>query len=304
MKACQLVVSLHGTWMHWTHRIERKFSWMAIPGLFRILVMLQALVFIVFMVRSAQSREAGEQFIGFLSFDKGLVLQGEVWRLVSFVFVPATMHVIFTICALLIKWMIGNSLEELFGAFWVTVFIGATMLGIVLGLWFQNMSLPVDPLIPKQLQEQVLASSGVGRIAPILLDSALTLLFGVTHPRYRFLIYGIIPVSAWVLAVIAGGNLVWLAVTSPLLHLPILGSVIPFLVYAVPKLYSFYLLKNRVWEARRARAENSLPASDYFSKCHVCGRTDASNPELNFRIAEDGTEYCQEHLSRGAGSQD
>lgn len=33
-----------------------------------------------------------------------------------------------------------------------------------------------------------------------------------------------------------------------------------------------------------------------FHRCHVCGRTEVTNPDLVFRVAADGEEYCQDHL--------
>jgi hypothetical protein len=30
----------------------------------------------------------------------------------------------------------------------------------------------------------------------------------------------------------------------------------------------------------------------------VCGRTEISDPELDFRMAADGEEYCEDHLPK------
>ena len=38
--------------------------------------------------------------------------------------------------------------------------------------------------------------------------------------------------------------------------------------------------------------------ADALHTCHVCGRTDAEHPALEFRVAADGEEYCNEHLPR------
>jgi hypothetical protein len=33
-----------------------------------------------------------------------------------------------------------------------------------------------------------------------------------------------------------------------------------------------------------------------FHRCEKCGRTEVSDPDLEFRMAEDGMEYCGDHL--------
>jgi hypothetical protein len=43
-------------------------------------------------------------------------------------------------------------------------------------------------------------------------------------------------------------------------------------------------------------AAKGKPA-DGFHRCEVCGRTEISNPELDFRVGPDGKEYCDEHTT-------
>jgi len=44
---------------------------------------------------------------------------------------------------------------------------------------------------------------------------------------------------------------------------------------------------------------NKLPESEAFHRCATCGKTDASDPALEFRVGTDGEEYCEEHLPGG-----
>ena len=55
------------------------------------------------------------------------------------------------------------------------------------------------------------------------------------------------------------------------------------------------------WGRRRAfqgmvKERTEVEVSTGFHRCHVCGRTEVTNPDLAFRIASDGEEYCQTHL--------
>ena len=60
------------------NRMERRFGWMAFPGFLRFYAILHAMVYVLQVLRPD---------IGFLlEFDRDLILQGEVWRLVTFLF--------------------------------------------------------------------------------------------------------------------------------------------------------------------------------------------------------------------------
>jgi len=49
--------------------------------------------------------------------------------------------------------------------------------------------------------------------------------------------------------------------------------------------------------ARRRRFEGQAkPEAESLHKCAVCGRTELTEPDLEFRVARDGEEYCMEHL--------
>jgi hypothetical protein len=39
-----------------------------------------------------------------------------------------------------------------------------------------------------------------------------------------------------------------------------------------------------------------LDEDESFHHCKTCGRTEVSDPELEFRMAADGEEYCTDHL--------
>ncbi|MGL5019796.1 MAG: rhomboid family intramembrane serine protease, partial [Luteolibacter sp.] len=43
-------------------------------------------------------------------------------------------------------------------------------------------------------------------------------------------------------------------------------------------------------------------AAEAFHTCAVCGKTDLSDPRLEFRIGTDGEDYCVDHLPQGDGA--
>jgi hypothetical protein len=42
--------------------------------------------------------------------------------------------------------------------------------------------------------------------------------------------------------------------------------------------------------------KNKLSEEGSFHRCAACGETELTDPDLEFRMAEDGKEYCEHHL--------
>ena len=64
-------------------RLERRFGWIAIPGVVKVIVAFQALIWVLNMFRDNDLI-----FHLLLYLDKDLILSGQVWRLFSFILIP------------------------------------------------------------------------------------------------------------------------------------------------------------------------------------------------------------------------
>jgi hypothetical protein len=49
---------------------------------------------------------------------------------------------------------------------------------------------------------------------------------------------------------------------------------------------------------RRRKLASKTPGEDTLHRCAVCKRTEKDDPDLEFRVAGDGEEYCLDHLPR------
>ena len=90
-------------------RLERRFGRWAIPNLTWYLVGLGGLVFALDLARPG--------FTSLLMLDPELVLRGQVWRLITYLFIPPEASVVFILFALYFTWLFGTSLESEWGAF-------------------------------------------------------------------------------------------------------------------------------------------------------------------------------------------
>ena len=66
--------------MTWLDKLERRIGFLAIPGLLRYVGFLTALVFVLEKVNPG--------YLNLLDLDPVAVVHGEVWRLVTYIFIP------------------------------------------------------------------------------------------------------------------------------------------------------------------------------------------------------------------------
>ncbi len=281
--------------MRLLNTLERKCPWLAIPHLLSVIVAFQVLVFLLLHLQHPMDATA---FYLKLELDGQKILQGEVWRLVSFLILPPSLGVIGMLFATTMLMFTGSVLEREWGSFRVTIwyFLTALLLGlaVVLQAWWQSRaSTGVASL------EAFLAASSSGPFpeGSRIMTALLSMLLGLKAPQLIIRLFFIIPVPAGVLGWISAGFLLLLFATNSETRLPIFCGALPFLCLFATEVYHWYFLKNRVWRARAARGKETPPA-EYFSKCAQCQRTDVSNPELTFRVAKNDEEYCLEHFPK------
>src|SRR6187399_350968 len=107
--------------MIWLDKLERRFGFLGIPGLIRIVIGFTALVYVlVYLNRGFES---------FLTLDPALILRGQVWRLVTYIFLPQTFSPLWVLLARWFLWSIGARLERARGAFWLTLYFVVGMVG-------------------------------------------------------------------------------------------------------------------------------------------------------------------------------
>src|SRR5437764_10234627 len=120
--------------MTWLDKLERRFGFLGIPGLIRIVIGFTALVWALMWLNP--------NFRFALGLDPARIRHGEVWRLVTYIFVPQTLS-FWIVLALWFLWFIGEGLERAWGAFRLTLYflvgmIGTTIAAFVFGAQFSN----------------------------------------------------------------------------------------------------------------------------------------------------------------------
>jgi len=254
--------------MNWIDSLERRFGRFAIPGLPRIVVALNALVFLLQLMNP--------YITGHLTLDLNRVMQGEIWRLFTFLFIPHTHNLILIFFVLSFLWWIGDGLERAWGSFRLTLFYAIGCFGSILAACFFG-----------------------GYYANFALNSSLFFAFAYFYPDAMFYVLFILPVKVKWAAWVSAAFLLLQFLTGPVsFQMAIVAAYSNYLLFFGPELIHAAKNRRRVAARREQFARTSVPKDQPLYTCAVCHRTDRTNPELEFRVGRDGNDYCLEHLPK------
>ena len=112
---------------NWLNKLERKYGRYGIPNLTNILVAGQILVLAIELF-------VDRTITGWLGLNRFLLLQGQVWRVISFIFIPFSGgSILSVVLGIYFTWFVGTALEREWGDFRYTVYLLSGVLGTVLG---------------------------------------------------------------------------------------------------------------------------------------------------------------------------
>ena len=232
-------------------------------------------------------------------FDRAKILQGQIWRLFTYPLCFSSTSLLWTAIILICYCSLAKGVENVWGTFRFNLFYFS---GIIL----------------TDIYCMILGATATAGS----LHMSLFLAYATLFPDAQFLILFIIPVKAWVLALIdlisIAYQLIFLPFPYNLLSLIPLGNYFLFFGKDVVNVLPLSWRANARRAARKAttrskvipfpsagsyQATHAKPKADYTHKCTVCGRTDTTNPELEFRYCSRCKGYycyCQDHISNHA----
>ncbi|MDO4853671.1 MAG: hypothetical protein Q4A88_09685, partial [Clostridia bacterium] len=103
----------------WLDRFCARHPRWGIPGLMRYIIIGNVLIYLL----DAFSLQGGAVATSLFCFDSAAILSGQVWRIVTFIFVPSfRSNIFFFAIALYFYYFIGMALEREWGANKFTIF--------------------------------------------------------------------------------------------------------------------------------------------------------------------------------------
>lgn len=117
--------------MKWLNKLERKYHRFTIINLMTYIVGITSLVYVIQMFTPLN-------IAGLFSFVPSLVLKGQVWRIITFVFVPPAYDMLSFVLMMYFYYMLGNTLENEWGSFKFNIYylfgiVGALIAGMLTG---------------------------------------------------------------------------------------------------------------------------------------------------------------------------
>lgn len=259
------------TMIQWLSRWQYKYK--GIPNLMRYIIIGSAIIYLLGFL--------GIHTVALLGLDPQAVLHGQIWRLVSFVFLLPVGSILFAAFAFYFYYLVGQALEEEWGSFVFTAY------------YFCNVLLTV--LISFLTKTTVTSAASV--------NLSLFLAFGYLYPDYTILLFMVLPIKMKYLAIFYGVYAVYEAIMLPTLgaKLMVLVGVLTFVLFFYRELWQWATDRSAVRQNRknfqRRRGDGNLRVIRH--QCEVCKRTELDDPHLEFRYCSgcDGYhEYCLDHL--------
>ena len=248
-------------------KIERRFGFLGIPGLTRIIVGLTALVWGLIWLNP--------DFRFALDLDPARILHGEVWRLITYIFLPQTLS-LWVILALWFLWFIGEGLERAWGPFRLTLYFVVGMIGTTIAAFFFG-----------------------GNFSNGMLITSLFFAFARFYPEEIIYILFILPVKIkWLAWVYAAFLMLGFFMGPNSYRAALVAAFINYFIFFGPEIIHQARHRRDVSTRRRRFEVDSRSPAETLHRCAVCGATELSDPNLDFRVARDGEEYCIAHLPK------
>ena len=263
-----------------------------IPNLMLYIVLGTAVVYLM-------STFAGNNFLYYLlCFDRTAILHGQIWRLITYPLTASSGNLLMTAVMLFCYYSLGRAMENIWGTLRFNLYY---LSGVVM------------------MDVYCMIFGGMADVS--YLNMSLFLAYATLFPDATFLLFFIIPVKGWIFALI---DLV-------LVLFGLVAYPFPYNLFSIISLANYFLFFGKdvlnvipmSWRANAARLLHRKPPvqkkakvihfdagsyeastasvkAPYTHRCTVCGRTDVSNPELEFRYCSRCRGYycyCQDHIN-------
>ena len=233
-----------------------------------------------------------------LCFDRGLILRGQVWRLITYPLTYRIDNLLLMAVSLFCYYSIGRAIESIWGTLRFNLFYFS---GVIL------------------MDVYCMLFGGYASVT--YLNLSLFLSYATLFPDAQFLIFFIIPIKAWIFALVDLAIVVMDLILYPF----------PYNLFSVISLANYFLFFGKdvlnviplPWRIKLARLLKKQPAQPrqakvirfdaaayqaakeaqkaaYTQRCTICGRPDVSNPELEFRYCSRCKGYycyCEDHIN-------
>lgn len=291
-------------------KIEKKLYKFSIPNLMRYIIFIMIIGFCINMIDP-------EIYTTYLALDFSKIMDGEIWRLFTFILYCNSGTDIWSIflfsIGLMFNFFIGNGLEMIWGRFWFNAYFFSGIIFNILGSLIVFMCTGFNVSIG---MEYVLES--------------MFLAFAILFPDVKVNLYFVLPIKIKWMGYLYGVMLLLNAITyfsmgdsiGISMGVNVIASVLNFIIFGLltrkrqslqnRTLNNLFKKVSKLSEqtiklTEELEKENNLNTKEkvpkmkpkYLHKCCICGKTDVDNSDLEFRYCSKcfgEHEYCMDHL--------
>ena len=247
--------------------LEKRIRPIAIPYLTQIIIAGQVACFVIREVNPLAADRA--------VLIPQLVLDGEYWRVISFPFHAFAENIFLFLIGMWALYFIGSTLESLWGTSRYNLYL---LVGYLI-------SVAAGFIYPDRI------------VSNMFIGTSVFLAFAVYFPEMVFRIFLIVPVKAkWCAALTLG-----------ILSINFITGEAPARVSIAAGMANFLLffgstIVGRLRKAQRTATDQAIrhrESQRAFHECAMCGRTDKTNPNLEFRYCSKCSGnpcYCEDHI--------
>jgi membrane associated rhomboid family serine protease len=253
------------------NKLERVFGRFAIANLSLFLVAGQVAVFLCGMLLHALSTDP-------LVLVPVLVLQGEWWRVLTFLLIPPPVSWIFIAFSWWIFYLMGSALEDYWGVFRYNLFL---FIGWVLtvGAAYLTQAEPATNLF---------------------VAGSVFLAFAYLNPDFELVLFFILPVKVkWLALLTWVGYAVVFFRGEWSTRCQVLATVGNFLLFFGRDIFLSARLHRRRMTGAAQGFGRSSAEPEARHRCRICGKTELTDPQLDFRYCSKCVGehcYCSEHI--------
>jgi hypothetical protein len=255
----------------WLDSLERKFRRYAIRELIVYIIGINGLVYVLSYAYPRSSA------IGLLAFDPYLIMRGQVWRLITFIFIPPATSILWIFFILYFYYIVGIGLEREWGSFRFNVYYFTGMLATAAAAFVTGQS-----------------------TTALYLNLSLFLAFAYIYPDFQILLFFILPVKVKYLAWLNWAFLALTVFTAPLAaKIAAVASVFNYFLFFGRDIVATIGSRSSTYRRRMSFASHNMPKKTTIHKCTVCGMTENDDRTMDFRYCstcEGDYEYCMKHL--------
>jgi hypothetical protein len=214
--------------LKWINKLERKYRRYAISNLMTYIIALNAAVYVINLLIPQSNLYAK------LALNPAMILRGEIWRLITFLFLPPSSSPIFIVFVLYFYYLVGSNLEYQWGSFRFNIYYLIGVLSTIAASFISY------------------AITGFGLVSPEHLNLSLFLAFAHLFPYFEVLLFFFIPIKVKYLAWFNWAFIVFALIFRPLpMKLAAIASVVYYFIFFGSDLITTIKLRIQTYKKRK-----------------------------------------------------